>query len=57
MQGTNLYLIVFVIVVMFLPENDQDIPIGLYALGILAFIILFFALTGGGTLLCEYLDA
>jgi len=57
MQGTNLYLIVFVVVVLMLPEEDGDTPVVLYALGLFIFVAAFFALAGGGTLLCEYLDA
>lgn len=56
MQGTNLYLIVFIVAVLLLPEDDKSEPRGLYVLGIGAVFLLIIAFSGGGTMLLKALE-
>ena len=56
MQGTNLYLIVFIAAVLLLPEDDKAEPRGLYALGIGTVFFLMFALCGGGTMALKMME-
>ncbi len=56
MQGTSLYLLVFIAVIMLLPEDEDVSPIGLYMLGFGMLFFTVFSLSGGGTILLEALD-
>jgi hypothetical protein len=56
MQGTNLYLIVFIVAVLLLPEDEKVEPRGLYVLGMIAVFILVIAFSGGGTMLLKALE-
>jgi hypothetical protein len=55
LQGSNLYLILFCAVLVFIPSREDQPPIALIGFAILVFFFLLFAICGGGTLTRELL--